>query len=194
MNDFTSAVAGARALQGFICGTSIEDSEPQATQAVSIVAVDITAVSDDRVEVIVMVYGANGATVEALRADGTWASIGSVAMGILNPDVPASYLLDPDHIRLRVAGFPDSDTTFRVRPILTRLSSHKNNDGSLSVSGSTTMQSGLVEAFSDSEWKGIGIVSGGGFFNPAVPSSYLHTAATLRGRIVSHYKNIFSYA
>ncbi|PBP68116.1 peptidase M60 [Pseudomonas syringae] len=194
MNDFTSAVAGARALQGFICGTSIEGSEPQATQAVSIVAVDITAVSDDRVEVIVMVYGANGATVEALRADGTWASIGSVAMGILNPDVPASYLLDPDHIRLRVAGFPDSDTTFRVRPILTRLSSHKNNDGSLSVSGSTTMQSGLVEAFSDSEWKGIGIVSGGVFSNPAVPSAYLHTADTLRVRICSHDKNICSYA
>lgn len=194
MSDFTSTVTGAGAMQGFICGTSIEDSEPQATQAVSIVAVDITAVSDDRVEVIVMVYGANGATVEALRADGTWASIGSVAMGILNPDVPASYLVDPDHIRLRVAGFPGSDTTFRVRPILTRLSSHKNNDGSLSVSGSTTMQSGLVEAFSDSEWKGIGIVSGGVFSNPAVPSAYLHTADTLRVRICGHDKNICSYA
>ncbi|KPX39448.1 Uncharacterized protein ALO68_00895 [Pseudomonas syringae pv. helianthi] len=194
MSDFTSAITGAGALQGFTCVTSTADSEPPTTQAVSIVAIDIAAVSDDRVEVVVAIYGANGATVEALRADGIWASIGSVAMGLLNPDVPASYLVDPEHIRLRVAGFPGTDTTFHVRPILTRLSSHRNPDNSLSVSGSTTMQSGRAEAFSGTEWKGIGIVSGGVFSNPSVPPDYLHTADTLRIRICSHSQNTCSYA
>ncbi|WP_122224304.1 M60 family metallopeptidase [Pseudomonas syringae group genomosp. 3] len=197
MSDFTPINARTGKAREFVCGTDIgtdiRDPAEHSTRAVSIDAFDITAVSDDRVEVIVLIYGINWATVESLRADGIWASIGAASLGIVNPDVPTSYLVNPDHIRLRVAGFPASEKTFRVRPILTRLSSHKNDDGSVSVSGSTTLQSGLVEAFSGSEWKGIGIVNGGVFSNPAVPSAYLHTADTLRVRVCHHDKNMCSH-
>ncbi|WP_395586655.1 hypothetical protein, partial [Pseudomonas syringae group genomosp. 7] len=48
------------------------------------------------VVVVVVIYGAMGATVVALCAVGIWGSIGSVAMGLLNAVVPASYLVDPE--------------------------------------------------------------------------------------------------
>ncbi|RMT55822.1 hypothetical protein ALP44_04882 [Pseudomonas syringae pv. theae] len=185
MDDFTTVNAGAKGAQEFICGTDTSYSEEQSTRIISIVATSIAAISDYRVEVIVGVRGAApGATVEAFRADGIWASIGSVVGPQLsNPDVPSSYLMDAERISLRIAGFPGTQVTYYVHPIVTRLSSHKNNDGSISVTGSTTMRSGLVQAFSGNAWKGIGIVTEGVFSNPAVPSTYLYNANTMRVRV-----------
>ncbi|PIH74049.1 peptidase M60, partial [Pseudomonas syringae pv. actinidiae] len=185
MDDFTTVNAGAKGAQEFICGTDTSYSEEQSTRIISIVATSIAAISDYRVEVIVGVRGAApGATVEAFRADGIWASIGSmVGPQLSNPDVPSSYLMDAERISLRIAGFPGTQVTYYVHPIVTRLSSHKNNDGSISVTGSTTMRSGLVQAFSGNAWKGIGIVTEGVFSNPAVPSTYLYNANTMRVRV-----------
>ncbi|WP_223862738.1 hypothetical protein [Pseudomonas cannabina] len=90
-DDFTTVNAGAKGAQEFICGTDISYPEEQSTRAISIVATSIAAISDDQVEVIVGVSGAPGARVEAFRADGIWASIGSVVGGQLPSSTVGAY-------------------------------------------------------------------------------------------------------
>ncbi|SDX33260.1 Peptidase M60, enhancin and enhancin-like [Pseudomonas syringae] len=200
MSDFTTVNTVTNEVPEFVCGTELvtteersTDAKELSTQAVSIVATHVRAISDDHVEVFITVNGAPGARVESFRADNTWASIGQIVAGQLsNPNVPTYYLLNPEQIRLRLVGYPSATVTLQVTPILTRLSSHKNNDGSISVTGSTTMRSGIVQAFSNNAWKGIGVVTDGVFSNPAVPSTYLYNANTMRVRVYYSDGNIAS--
>ncbi|WP_439857503.1 M60 family metallopeptidase [Pseudomonas syringae] len=187
MSDSKIDTAGANQAQEFVCGTQTLQFETQAQRAVSIAVINAIAISDTRTEVFVGVENSQGAIIEAQKADGTWASIGSIYNDqLFNPYIHPNYLTDPEHIRLRVSGFPDSEITFPITPILTRLSSHRNNDGSISVTGTTTMLSGTVEARSADGWKGIGAVSNGVFSNLAVPATYLQTQDTMRVRAINN--------
>ncbi|WP_439852382.1 M60 family metallopeptidase [Pseudomonas syringae] len=187
MSDSRINTAGANQAQDFVCGTQTLQFETQAQRAVSIAEITAIAISDTRTEVFVGVEDAQGAIIEAQKADGTWASIGSIDKNqLFNPYIHPNYLTDPEHIRLRVSGSPGSEISAPITPILTRLSSHRNNDGTISVTGSTTMLSGTVEARSADGWKGIGAVSNGVFSNLAVPATYLHTPDTMRVRATNN--------
>jgi hypothetical protein len=193
MSDSRFDTAGTYQAQEFVCGTQALQFETQAQRAVSITEGFITAISNTWTEVYVSVEDSEGEIIEAKREDGTWASIGSVSEGYLfNPYIHSSYLIDPEHICLRVNGVPASEVTFQINPILTNLSTHKNNDGTISVTGSTTLLSGTVEALSGSVWKGIGSVQNGAFSNPAVPATYLYTPDTMRVRVIKDTQSIAS--
>lgn len=185
MSTSTTVNAGAEQAQAFTCGTATLAPTQEEQRSPAIVPGLITAVSHDRVEVYVAVKGVSGGTIEAQWPDGRWASIGTVrdTSDLLNPDVPANYLVDSQHIRLRIQGFPNSEVTLPINPIITSLSSSLNSDGSVAVTGTTTLMDGIVEAASDGQWKGIGIVAAGRFSNPNVPAGYLFTANTMQVRV-----------
>lgn len=188
MSTSTKASASADGRQDFPCGTPAINVAQGEQRTATIIPGLITAVSHERVEVYIGVDGAPGATIEAQWPDepdgtaGKWTSIGSVRDNgeLFNPDVPSAYLVDSEHIRLRLEGMASSEVTLPVNPIITSLSSSLNPDGSISVSGTTTLQNGRVEAFCDGQWKSIGDFSGGVFSNPNVPADYVYGPQTMR--------------
>jgi hypothetical protein len=193
MSTSTKASASADGRQDFPCGTpAINDTQGEPRTATIIPGL-IMAVSHERVEVYIGVDGAPGATIEAQWPDepdgtaGKWTSIGSVRDNgeLFNPDVPSAYLVDSEHIRLRIEGMANSEVTLPINPIITSLSSSLNPDGSISVSGTTTLQNGRVEAFCDGQWKSIGDFSGGVFSNPNVPADYVYGPQTMRVHVLN---------
>ncbi|GAB7533182.1 M60 family metallopeptidase [Pseudomonas sp. 3A(2025)] len=125
-----------------------------------------------------------GATIEAQWPNGVWASIGTVHDDLLsNPNVPAAYCLDSKHMRLRIQGVENTEVTVAIIPALVQLSARLNDDARVSVTGATTLTDGIVEALSDGQWKGIGEVVNGRFFNPSVPRHYLYTQDSIRVRV-----------
>lgn len=175
--------SGAQQAQEFSCGTCSMTSTQEAARTGVISGGTMVALADSRVEIWLVVKDAPGAIIEAQWPDGTWASIGSVVDGqLFNPHVHRDYLCDPQHIRLRIQGGQQVDT-YPIQPILTSLSSRRNSDGSISVSGTTTLEKGTVLALSGGQFKSIGEVTNGSFSNTAVPSGYLYAPDTMRIRV-----------
>jgi hypothetical protein len=143
------------------------------------------AVSNTTTEVSLNIDAVQGAVVEAQGPAGNWASIGSVGPNqqFLNGAVPKSYQYDSDHIRIRLRDNPHSEVVIPVRPAITGLSASVNADGTLSIEGTTTLQSGRAEAFSLGKWKSIGTVAQGKFSNLSVPWGYSLASDTVRVRV-----------
>jgi hypothetical protein len=152
-----------------------------------IAVIQANAVSAGSVSVWGIVEGYEGSELEAYATDGTWKSIGSIGPNneFFNPGVPTSYLVDDEHIRLRVAGVENSEVTYPVIPVITNLAASLNSNGSISLTGTTTLKTGGVQVFSEGIWKGVGVVENGSFSNFAVPHSYLLNESTLRVQVKS---------
>lgn len=171
----------------FSCGTSVSGFGSLSTTLPSILSATANFVSTDYAEVYGSTVSGPGGAIEAQRADGTWAGIASISCSCFsNSATPTSYFYDSDHLRLRLAGGVDSEILVPVRHIILNVSSRQNEDGTVHVFGSTTMQSGTVEASAGGVWMGIGIVDKGLFSNLSVPSHYLYSKDTLRLRVNNH--------
>lgn len=169
------------------CGTSVSELVSLSTKSPSILSATVNAVSTDYAELYGSTVSGLEGGIEAQRADGTWAGIAIIKCScFLNSAAPTSYFYDSDHFRLRLSGDVDSELLVPVRHIILNVSSRRNEDGTVHVSGSSTMQSGAVEASAGGVWMGIGIVDKGLFSNPRVPSHYLYSQDTLRLRVNNH--------
>lgn len=184
MDNSSKGCSGTKQLGTFSCATCIVGATKISGQPASALLVTAVAVSSEVVEVSAIFEGASDVILEALRPDGTWASIGYFKDGyFFNPAVPVSYLQGVYSIHLRIRDLPSTEFIYPVSQIITSVSSVMNDDGSVFVKGATTLHKGIVEAFTVEGWKGIGRVENSEFVNPAVPQNYLTSSGTLRIRV-----------
>ncbi|MFI6578148.1 hypothetical protein ACIBFB_20365, partial [Nocardiopsis sp. NPDC050513] len=132
--------------------------------------------------------GPAGAQLQAQWPDGRWASIGDFQQdgSFLNPNVPPSYMVKKDILRLRAYrnGQASGTQEVAVRPALT-VSPAWMFEGGVWVSAHGGPEGARLQAqWPDGRWASIGdFQRDGSFLNPSVPPSYMWNEDTLRLRV-----------
>ncbi|WP_459206920.1 M60 family metallopeptidase [Pseudomonas sp. MLB6B] len=130
----------------------------------------------------------DGTRIHLRQADGNMHELGMIRQGSFFLPALATSVIGRSGLALFVDGV---NLSFETKPVIETLSLRidmvKTEDGEKKVAemrGSTSARSGVVEAYSDGVWKGVGAVNSDGTFNnPNVPLSYLQTPDSILVRV-----------